>query len=122
MLRCDRRHFGPRKASDGQCGKYAKLLLDLRADVVTAGKASLIERLAFRMFAWVARRPRVWEFGGKVLSGLAPDAEPNGWIRRLPWFAKIEPLKLWTQERDLPPPARQSFREQWRTRGQHNVA
>jgi L-lactate dehydrogenase complex protein LldF len=94
-----------------------KLLLELRAGVVeSAGVRSRWERLAFRAFTFVASRPKLWEFAGKVAAGLAPRENGSGWLRSLPWFANAGPAKLWARERDVPLPAERSFRELWRER------
>jgi len=76
------------------------LLLHLRAQVVErgAGTHRVLERLAFRTYAAVMTRPRL--FGWVV-----------GFARRL---RIMPPLSAWTKWRDLRPLAPRSFREQWR--------
>ncbi len=76
------------------------LLLHLRGQVVErgAGKSRVLERLAFRAYAAVMQRPRVFEW----LVGV---------VRRL---RIMPPLAAWTKWRDLRPLAPRSFREQWR--------
>jgi len=88
-----------------------KLLLQLRSDV-TAAKASEgksgVELLAFRVFAWVMRHPRIFGFLGAVAAKLAP---------RVPKSMYPAALRSWVSERELPMPAPQSFRQLWRKRG-----
>ena len=79
------------------------LLLHLRAQVVErhAGGRRVLERLAFRSYAALMGRPRLFEW-------------VVGALRRLP-LRLVPPLTAWTSGRDLRPLAPHSFREQWRT-------
>jgi L-lactate dehydrogenase complex protein LldF len=76
------------------------LLLHLRAQVVDtgAGEKAVLERVAFRVYAGVMARPRLFERVMRL-------------ARRLQRFL---PLGAWTAGRDLRPLAPQSFRDQWR--------
>jgi len=100
-----------------------KILLDLRSEVVEAKTRegqNRWERLAFRIWAWISRRPRVYERAAMLARIVAPDAEPNGdaprWVRSVPGLLNVGPLKAWLSQRDLPPPAARTFRELWRER------
>jgi L-lactate dehydrogenase complex protein LldF len=108
----------------GACGEVCpvkidipKLLLDLRSDV-TAHKRqhgkSRLERLSFRAYAWLMQRPRLYELTGRLAAVAAPSG--GRWIRELPGFGNLPPVKGWLSQRDLPPPPRKSFRELWRSR------
>ena len=109
----------------GACGEVCpvkidipKVLLDLRSDVKkaqTREKQNRLEKLAFRVFAWVMTHPRLYEILGRMASGAAPS-NGNGWIRDLPAPMNIGPLRAWLSQRDLPPPPSKSFREMWRRR------
>ena len=109
----------------GACGEVCpvkidipKILLELRADVKKSEmreKRNRIERLAFRMFAWLMTRPRLYEMAGRIAASIAPAAD-DGWIRSLPAPMNIGPVKAWLSQRDLPPPPSKSFREMWRQR------
>jgi len=95
-----------------------RILLDLRRDVVQARKwkgSTRVEQLAFRIFAWIGTHPRIYSTLGKLVSRFAPRGD-NGWLRRLPFFMRLGVLQKWTSQRDLPAPARQTFREYWRRR------
>jgi L-lactate dehydrogenase complex protein LldF len=101
-----------------------QLLLDLRSDVVQARRnkgSTRVERTAFRAFAWIASHPPIYARLGAFAALLAPRGE-GGWLRRLPFFLRFGVLQKWTSERDLPAPARQSFRQHWhkRTRERYN--
>ena len=84
-----------------------KLLLKLRAEVTEAksreGKGGL-ERIAFRLFAWMMTHPKQYLFwsriGGKF-AGVMP---------------RVGPLGKWASQREVPRPAAQSFHQWWAAR------
>jgi L-lactate dehydrogenase complex protein LldF len=95
-----------------------RLLLDLRSDVVQARRnkgSTRVERTAFGAFAWIASHPRVYARLGALVALVTSRGE-DVWFRRLPFFLRFGVLQKWTSERDLPAPARQSFRQYWRKR------
>ena len=95
-----------------------KILLELRADVKKAeareGRGRL-ERLAFKMWAWVMCHPRIYEMAGMMAGGVAPS-ENGRWVRRVPTLFNLPPVSAWLSQRDLPPAPPRSFREMWRKR------
>jgi L-lactate dehydrogenase complex protein LldF len=99
-----------------------KVLLDLRADVKKAEArdgAGRLERLGFRIWAWVMRHPRIYEMSGMIAAafGHAVQGTGNsGWLREVPGSDLIPPVRGWLSERDLPPPPPRSFRQMWRSR------
>lgn len=100
-----------------------RILLELRSEVIEAKTregSNRWELRAFRIWAWLMRRPKMYESLSMMAAGLAPGAEWNTkgprWIRRLPGFMNVGPVKAWTSERDLPPPPEQNFRAMWRER------
>ncbi len=83
------------------------LLLHLRAEVVTtgAGKKQPLERIAFRCYRVVMRRPWLFRFtAGAARAFQRVFGLPRG----------LPALRAWTASRDLRPLARRSFRDQWR--------
>lgn len=86
----------------------ADLLLELRADVVEAGRASAAWRLGFRGFALVSTHRRLWSAAVTLAGRLAPVAMRGGTLRGAPRL-----MRAWTDSRDLPRPARRSFRRLW---------
>lgn len=96
-----------------------KLLLELRHDVIedkTRHGANRLEKLAFRMWAWVMQRPGMYERMSKMAGMAAPGGQAgSGWIRT-PGLLGVGPVKNWLSQRDLPPPAAKSFRQLWRER------
>jgi L-lactate dehydrogenase complex protein LldF len=95
-----------------------RLLLELRSEVVQARTErgdNRLERTAFRVFAWAARKPALYSRLSALAAMLAPRGD-DGWLRTLPFLMKPKPLANWLSQRDLPAPARRSFRQWWRTR------
>jgi L-lactate dehydrogenase complex protein LldF len=109
----------------GACGEVCpvkidipKVLLELRSEVKkseTREGQNRIEKLAFRIFAWVMTHPRVYEMAGKMAASMAPPGDGE-WIRSVPAPMSVGPLKAWLSERDLPPSPSKTFRELWRRR------
>jgi len=99
-----------------------KVLLDLRSDVKKTEAregGSRTERLAFRIWAWVMRHPKIYEMSGMVAAALGHAIQGTGrgdWLREVPGSDRIPPLRGWLSERDLPPPPPRSFRQMWRSR------
>jgi L-lactate dehydrogenase complex protein LldF len=95
-----------------------RILLELRRDVKKAeardGQGKL-ERLAFRIWAWVMRHPRIYEMAAMAAALLAPESK-NVYIRSVPAYLNIGPIRGWLSQRDLPAPAPKSFRQMWRAR------
>jgi L-lactate dehydrogenase complex protein LldF len=109
----------------GACGEVCpvkidipKVLLELRGEVrKSEAREGLnrIEKLAFRIFAWVMTHPRIYEMVGRMAASMAPAGDGK-WIRNVPAPMSVGPLKAWLSERDLPPVPPKSFREMWRNR------
>ncbi len=87
------------------------LLRKLREKQTEAGLRPLGERVALRLWAWVARHPALYglgaRFGVRYLKWLAGDA---GTIRLLPTAPE------WTRGRDFPAPQGRTFREMYAAR------
>jgi L-lactate dehydrogenase complex protein LldF len=104
-----------------------ELLLHLRAEVVegtgsgTADqkgpvKQKLMERIAFRFYAFVWSSPALYEWGTRIGRLLQRPAVRDGRIGKAGRLmgALVPPLVAWTTWRDAPPIAPSTFREQWR--------
>jgi L-lactate dehydrogenase complex protein LldF len=88
------------------------VLIHLRHRVVREGGAPAGERLAMQGMARIFAGRRRYEAAQRLArTGGAPLARHGRIERRLPG-----PLAGWTMSRDLPAPARQTFREWWRAR------
>lgn len=96
-----------------------KILLLLRAEVIKAkareGRDRL-EKLTFRLWAWLMRHPKVFELAGAAGAGLLGAGEGERWIGQPPGGLAFGPLKAWLSEREMPAPAPKSFRQLWRKR------
>lgn len=104
----------------GACGEVCpvkidipKLLLDLRADIVSTQPARA-EKLAFRMWAAVMTRPALYRKLGDLVALGAPREKQ--WMERSSAMLSIGPMKAWLSERDLPVPAPRTFRQLWKER------
>jgi L-lactate dehydrogenase complex protein LldF len=96
-----------------------RLLLELRTDVNEAKEregTGRLERLAFRAWAFVMRRPRLYELLGMMGSAALGGDGRGGWLKSLPGLLRFGPAAAWLGERDLPTPAPKSFRQLWRER------
>ena len=96
-----------------------KLLLQLRSEVTKAKTRegqNRLERLGFRVWAWVMQHPRIYELLGMAGSLVFSASEPGRWLRGAPPLMNVGPLRAWTSERDIPPLPAKSFRQLWRTR------
>ncbi|MDQ6663887.1 MAG: LUD domain-containing protein, partial [Acidobacteriota bacterium] len=83
-----------------------QVLLDLRADVRQSREKSgsgRLERLGFRMFAFVMTRPRLFEWGGRFAKLFS----------KLPLMKRLPLVNSWVSQRDLPVFPAKSFREMW---------
>lgn len=98
-----------------------RMLLELRA-LLAAGDASWgveptggLEGRAWKLWAGLVSHPGLYEGllrAAALLQRLLPHGGA-GWIRRLP-----PPFSGWTQSRDFPPVARETFRARWAKRRQ----
>src|SRR3954452_23782076 len=94
----------------GACGEVCpvkidipKVLLELRSDVKkseTREKTNRLEKLAYRAFAWMMPKPRLFELVGRMGMGMAP-ATDGKWIRNVPAPMSVGPVKAWLSQRDL---------------------
>ncbi len=89
-----------------------KHLINLRRDVVNRKISSPLERLTYRLYAFMMKstfRYKLAAFGQKF--ELRRRAFPGKWVDNLPM-----PGSGWTQVRDMPVPAKKTFRELWNKR------
>jgi L-lactate dehydrogenase complex protein LldF len=86
------------------------LLVHLRTRTAEDHRLPTPEAIGMAAAAWMMAGPGRFRFGSRLLR-LGRLLSRRGSIRRLP-----PPLSGWTQARDAPAPAPQSFRDWWRSR------
>ena len=84
-----------------------RMLIGLREMQHHHGRGRL-ESLAYRIWAAMLRRPWLYRLGLR-LAQVSRYWAKDGWLARLPG-----PGSGWTQTRDFPAPAPQSFRQRWK--------
>ncbi|MDQ0340048.1 L-lactate dehydrogenase complex protein LldF [Caldalkalibacillus uzonensis] len=91
------------------------MLIDLRRDEVDEKRSPGVERFIFRLFGTAMNNPALYRLGLKMAKHLLkPFADDEGFLNKGPG-----PLKAWTEERDFPAPAKESFREWWQRAGRY---
>jgi len=92
------------------------LLLHLRSEVqeqtpAPKPKGALVEeRTAMRLWAWAMTRPFIYKLGGGLARWGQTLYAHKGWIQKVPAY----PVSRWTEDRDLPALAPESFHTWWR--------
>jgi L-lactate dehydrogenase complex protein LldF len=85
-----------------------RMLIELRKDLDARRLAPWTERVVFKAFAWLLRRPALYRMAAPLARlGQRPFLR-NGRIARLPLF-----FGDWTRTRDLPAVPRRTFHERW---------
>ncbi len=87
------------------------LLLKLRHQADEAGKTPAYLKLGLRMYRLAGTHPALFRFGVMVAAFGSRLIALQGWIKKLPG-----PLSHWTQSRDFPVFAKESFSAQLRKR------
>ena len=72
-------------------------------------KPTLKGQLGFKAFVQLANHPKVWAFAKKIARITQP-------LQKLVEGTPFDPAKSWTQTRNLPPLAKESFKDWWRNR------
>jgi L-lactate dehydrogenase complex protein LldF len=85
-----------------------RLLLKLREESVQAGLAPGWLKKGLGLFRYAAVRPGFYHNGGQLAGAVSRMLAKEGWIGQLPG-----PLSAWTDERDFPAMAPQSFHHRW---------
>jgi L-lactate dehydrogenase complex protein LldF len=89
-----------------------KHLVNLRRDIARKRLNSVWERLIYRMWAKSMRYPFMYRWINRFQRwDLAERAAETGWVEKMPSVAAG-----WTQIRDMPAPAEESFHQKWKKR------
>ena len=86
-----------------------QLLVELRRESTTMAPPSI--RRAIAMFAWLSTRPMAFRAVTRLVAMSGRLLGRNGWMPPLPV------MKNWTEARELPAPAPETFHDWWRKRG-----
>jgi len=111
----DWKHLSSASSLCGACTETCPVKINLHHHLLHNRRNSMeqkpirSERFAFRGFARVANSPFLWSLVTKA-SRLLQKLHP------LVKGSRLDPARAWTQTRELPPVASQSFKEYWRTR------
>jgi L-lactate dehydrogenase complex protein LldF len=111
----DWKHLSNASSLCGACTETCPVKIDLHHHLLqnrrnaSAVQPAFFERLAYRVFGFVANRPALWSIAKK----LGRFGQP---LQNLVKGSGLDPAKAWTQTRDLPPLARESFKDWWRNR------
>jgi L-lactate dehydrogenase complex protein LldF len=111
----DWKHLSNASSLCGACTETCPVKIDLHHHLLhnrrNAAKAqpAFLEKLVYKLFSFVARRPALWSLG----MNLARIGQP---LQKLVKGTSLDPAKAWTQTRDLPPLAHESFKDWWRNR------
>lgn len=90
-----------------------RMLLNLRAKGTDEGRTPAWISQGIHMFRRVAMRPWLFQSAGKAAAFGTRVLARDGWIRRLPG-----PMAGWTDSRDFPAMATESFQDRWKRRPQ----
>jgi L-lactate dehydrogenase complex protein LldF len=87
-----------------------KHLINLRRDMVASKITGPMERIVYRMWASGLKSPLMYRLIGTIQKwDLRRRAKGTEWVQALPKVAAG-----WTQIRDMPAPAKKTFRQMWR--------
>jgi L-lactate dehydrogenase complex protein LldF len=84
-------------------------LLHNRRNAVRAGTHSFAERLGFRIWRWVMSSARRFRWFGALGKWALRLMQRLGLMR-----TALDPMRPWTEFREMPPLPKESFRELWR--------
>jgi L-lactate dehydrogenase complex protein LldF len=109
------KHLSYASSLCGACTEACPVGIDLHHHLLqnrqraAAAKPSFTERMALKVFGRFAATPALWQVA-KVFGRLAQP------LHSLVKGTRCDPAYAWTGTRDLPPIAKQTFREYWRMR------
>jgi L-lactate dehydrogenase complex protein LldF len=111
----DWKHLSSASTLCGACTETCPVKIDLHHHLLqnrrnaALEKPSSGEKTAYKLFTFAANHPWVWALGKKMARLLQP-------LQGLFKGSAINPAKAWTQTRELPPLAAESFKDWWQKR------
>jgi L-lactate dehydrogenase complex protein LldF len=109
------KHLSYASSLCGACTETCPVKIDLHHHLLqnrrnaSVQKPSLFEKLTFQIFAAVMKRPAFYRTAAKF-------AQLFQALHKAVKGTVLDPARGWTRTRDLPPVARQTFKDYWRTR------
>lgn len=111
----DWKHLSGASSLCGACTEVCPVKIDIHHHLLQnrrktiAEKPVWLEKLGFRLFAFVINRPALYALA-------KPVARFGQAFHPLIQGTRLDPARTWTQSRELPKIAPQTFKEYWRTR------
>jgi L-lactate dehydrogenase complex protein LldF len=111
----DWKHLSGASSLCGACTETCPVKIDLHHHLLhnrrnaVKEKPTAGEQIGFKLFAFGAKRPTLWKFGMEMARLFQP-------VQTLFNRTPLDPVKPWTNSRDLPPLAQESFKDWWRNR------
>jgi L-lactate dehydrogenase complex protein LldF len=111
----DWKHLSGASSLCGACTETCPVKIDLHHHLLqnrrnaVKEKSSFGEKVAFNLFAFGAKRPALWKLGMRMARVFQP-------LQTLVNRTPLDPVKPWTNSRDLPPLAQESFKDWWKNR------
>ncbi len=111
----DWKHLSNASSLCGACTETCPVKIDLHHHLLqnrrnaAQEKPSPAEQTGFKIFAFAANHPKLWNFGKKTARIFQP-------LQNLIKGTPVDPAKAWTKTRDLPPLAKESFKDWWKQR------
>src|SRR5262249_8694838 len=111
----DWKHLSAASSLCGACTETCPVKIDLHHHLLqnrrngAKQKPARLERLAYRAFAFIFSRPALYRLTKKLVRAAQP-------FHSLVKSTRLDPAYAWTQSRDLPTLAPESFKEWWENR------
>jgi L-lactate dehydrogenase complex protein LldF len=111
----DWKHLSAASSLCGACTEACPVKIDLHHHLLqnrrnaVARKPDPVEQFGFRAFVLMAKHPALFQSLGRLARILSPL---HRWVRG----TVLDPVRAWTQSREIPAIAPQSFRQYWRKR------
>jgi len=111
----DWKHLSYASSLCGACTETCPVKIDLHHHLLqnrrnaAKQKPSALEKFAFKLFGFLVNHPAAYAFtkgAGRLAQKLHPLVKGT----------RLDPAYSWTKTRDLPPIAKQTFREYWKSR------
>ncbi len=109
------KHLSYSSSLCGACTATCPVKIDLHHHLMRNRRDSVVEkggkqeRWMFRQFSNLMSNPRLYRRSEGLM-------RVGAWLWKPLKGTKLDPLKAWTETRDLPSPARKSFHKQWKAR------